>query len=134
MDSSLRRFVRIRAGQRCEYCRLPQEFSELRFHIEHVIPRQHGGLDETNNLALACPNCNLRKGPNLTAVDPDTRAVVALYHPRAESWFDHFAYDGEYIVGISPTGRATVSLLAMNDPERTRIRVLITQSIKDQSG
>jgi 5-methylcytosine-specific restriction endonuclease McrA len=42
---------------------LPQELSELRFHIEHVIPRQHGGSDDADNLALACPDCNLRKGP-----------------------------------------------------------------------
>ena len=34
MDVKLRQFVRMRAGQRCEYCGLPQEFSELRFHID----------------------------------------------------------------------------------------------------
>jgi len=66
MDAQLRQLVWTRAGYQCEYCRLPQEFSGLRFHIEHVTPRQHGGRDDADNLALACPDCNLRKGPNLT--------------------------------------------------------------------
>ncbi len=58
MEAELREFVRRRAGDRCEYCRLPQEFSELRFHVEHIIPRQHGGTDDPGDLALACPDCN----------------------------------------------------------------------------
>jgi len=62
MDAQLRQSVRVRAAYQCEYCRFPQELSELRFHIEHIIPRQHGGGDDADNLALACPNCNLRKG------------------------------------------------------------------------
>ena len=42
MDAALRELVRHRAGSRCEYCHLPEQFSELRFHIEHIISRQHG--------------------------------------------------------------------------------------------
>jgi hypothetical protein len=127
MDVKLRQFVRARAGQRCEYCVLPQEFSELRFHIEHVTPRQHGGDDDADNLALACPDCNLRKGPNLTGIDPQTGEVVRLFHPRRDSWFDHFAYEEQYVVGTTSVGRTTVTLLEMNDPERRRIRELIAQ-------
>ena len=59
MDGQLRQLVRTRAAYLSEYCRLSQEFSELRFHIEHIIPRQHGGADDADNLALACPECNL---------------------------------------------------------------------------
>ena len=55
MDAALRKVVRQRAGGRCEYCHLPEEFSELSFHVEHIIPRQHGGTDDPENLALACP-------------------------------------------------------------------------------
>ena len=43
MDPALREVVRRHGRARCEYCHLPEEFSELRFHIEHIIPRQHGG-------------------------------------------------------------------------------------------
>jgi hypothetical protein len=45
---------------------------------------QHGGGDDADNLALACPDCNLRKGPNLTGIDPETGAVVRLFHPRRD--------------------------------------------------
>lgn len=127
MDAALRQFVRTRAAYQCEYCRLPQEFSELRFHVEHVIPRQHGGRDDADNLALACPGCNLRKGPNLTGIDAQTGEVVCLFHPRRDAWVDHFSYDGSYVVGTTAIGRTTISLLEMNDPERRRIRELISQ-------
>jgi hypothetical protein len=33
MDTALRELVRSRAGSRCEYCHLPEQFSELHFHI-----------------------------------------------------------------------------------------------------
>jgi phage terminase large subunit-like protein len=127
VDAKLRQFVRTRAGQRCEYCHVPQEFSELRFHIEHIIPRQHGGTDDADNLALACPNCNFQKGPNLTAIDPTGGQIVILFNPRRDSWFDHFLYQDAYVMGLTSTGRATISLLEMNDPERRRIRELIAQ-------
>jgi 5-methylcytosine-specific restriction endonuclease McrA len=68
MDAAAVRFVRQRAAERCEYCGLPQKFSGLRFHIEHIVARQHGGSDESSNLALACPECNLRKETNLTVL------------------------------------------------------------------
>ena len=124
MDEALREFVRQRAGQRCEYCHLAQEFSELRFHVEHIVPRQHRGTDDANNLALACPDCNLRKGPNLTGVEPDTGQIVRLFHPRRDQWEEHFAFVGLRIVGKTPIGRTTARLFVMNDPERVRIRAL----------
>lgn len=122
MDSALRELVRQRAGHCCEYCRLPQDVSELRFHVEHVTPRQHGGNDDLENLALACPACNLRKGPNLTGIDPTTGNLARLFDPRRERWVDHFAYEGIYVTGSTDVGRTTVSLLDMNDSDRVRIR------------
>jgi len=56
-----------RAGNRCEYCRLPEELSDVPFHVEHIVARQHQGGDELSNLALACDRCNLYKGPNLAS-------------------------------------------------------------------
>jgi hypothetical protein len=125
MDLALVELVRRRAGGLCEYCHLPQQFSELRFHIEHIIPRQHGGTEDAENLALACPDCNLVKGPNLTGVDPGTHRVVRLFHPRRDMWAEHFALDGALVVGKTPVGRATVSLLRVNDGQRQRVRTLI---------
>ena len=77
MDAALLVLVRSRAHGLCEYCHLPQQFSELRFHVEHIIPRQHGGTDDAENLALACPDCNLVKGPNLTGIESGTQRVGA---------------------------------------------------------
>lgn len=91
MDARTRRHVRKRAGHRCEYCRLHQDQSPLaRLQIEHIIPKKHGGIDVEDNLALACIDCNLAKSSNLTGIDPDTGRVTALFHPRTQTWSDHF--------------------------------------------
>ncbi len=120
IDAESRRHVRQRADHRCEYCRLPEELGDVTFHIEHIVARQHHGGDELSNLALACDRCNLFKGPNLsTKVEGET---VELFHPRQHEWHDHFAFSGPEIVGLTPTGRATVQLLKMNTPRRIAIR------------
>jgi hypothetical protein len=125
MDSAISQLVRQRAGQRCEYCRLPQSASALRFHIEHIIARQHGGTDDPANLALACPECNYQKGPNLSSIDPDTGKVTLLFHPRLDRWAEHFIHDSARIVGKSSTGRTTVWLLEMNTGDRLRWREML---------
>jgi hypothetical protein len=57
MDAARRELVRDRAGNRCEYCRVRQEDDALfTFHTEHIVARQHGGLDDDSNLALARPS------------------------------------------------------------------------------
>ena len=123
MEASLRELVRRRATHRCEYCHLPQAAAPfLTFHIEHIRARQHGGDDDSSNLALACPDCNAHKGPNLTSVDPETEQVVALFNPRQDIWSDHFSFEGPMIIARTPTGRATVRLLSMNGPTRVEIR------------
>jgi hypothetical protein len=125
MDSATSLFVRRRAGERCEYCRLPQAASALRFHIEHIVARQHGGTDDSANLALACPECNYQKGTNLSALDPDTGALTPLFHPRRDQWPEDFARAGARIVGKTPKGRATAWLLEMNTGDRLRWREML---------
>jgi hypothetical protein len=124
MDESVRQFVRQRAGHRCEYCRLPQHVgTPIRFHVDHIRPKRHGGGDEPENLALACPNCNWAKSSDLSAVDPATDAVVVLFNPREDAWRDHFSIDPDgRIVGLTPTGRATVRLLDMNGSPQLDLR------------
>jgi len=109
MDPAIGHLVRTRAKGRCEYCGLAEHLvSLITFHIEHIIPRQHGGSDDPANLALACPWCNRAKGPNLSGIDPRTNALVQLFHPLQQIWSEHFAYQGPTIIGLSPMGRATV--------------------------
>ena len=127
MDPATRTFVRTRANNRCEYCLLPQDASSLRHHIEHVIPRQHGGSNDPANLALACHRCNLSKGPNLTGIDPITGEIVPLFDPRRNGWSDHFRFRGPVIEGLTPIGRATIKVLSMNDTRRIERRVFLAR-------
>ncbi len=123
MDAATRRLVRRRAGQRCEYCHLHQDHEPFfRFHIEHIVARQHKGRDSAKNLALACHHCNEHKGPNLAGVDPRTGKVVRLFHPRRQRWDRHFRFLGPRLVGRTPCGRATVAVLGMNLRERVELR------------
>lgn len=123
MDPTIRAAVIARAGSRCEYCHLPQDAEPLfRFHVEHIIARQHHGSDELENLALACHHCNLHKGPNLTVPDPDDGALVPLFDPRHDAWAEHFRFDGSEIIGLTPIGRATARLLAFDTADRAELR------------
>jgi hypothetical protein len=128
VDPSLRDLVRSRAGDRCEYCRIHQDDDPfLRFHIEHIVARQHGGETVETNLALSCHHCNLHKGPNLTGIDPTTGGIVALFNPRQDPWDRHFAWRGVALIGLTPTGRATIRVLAMNARERLDLRSFATR-------
>jgi len=122
MDIATKEMVRRRAGDRCEYCLLHQRNSRFTFHVEHIVARQHGGSDDLDNLALACQRCNLHKGPNLTGIDPLTKSVVSLFHPRTDDWGEHFAMREIRIEGLTGIGRATVQVLAMNDARRLELR------------
>jgi hypothetical protein len=88
-----------------------------RLEVEHVIPRSKGGTDDEENLWLSCPLCNRHKSNRTHAVDPETNADVALFHPRRQRWSEHFQWteDGLSIQGLTPIGRATVSALHLDD-------------------
>ena len=128
MNPKLRQFVHERAGDRCEYCLMRLHTSARPFHAEHIIAQQHQGSDEKGNLALACQNCNLLKGPNLTSIDPDTSLLTRLFHPRQDVWEDHFRIDGPRICGLTDIGRTTVWLLEMNDEDRVALRVALQEA------
>ncbi len=100
MDETTREAVRERASNYCEYCLLHQDDSPLaKLHIEHIVPKKHGGSDELSDLALACIDCNLHKGSNLTGIDPATGQLTPLFHPRQHSWEAHFDWNGSSIEG-----------------------------------
>jgi HNH endonuclease len=119
----VRKLVRERAGNCCEYCHIHQNDEPyFRFHIEHIVPRQHGGDGAESNLALACHHCNLHKGPNLTGIDPETGTIVELFHPRVHFWDERLIIRGVNVIGITSKGRATVRVLAMNATSRLQLR------------
>jgi len=122
MDPPLERTVRERAQRLCEYCRSPEVRSKLPFVLDHIVAKQHGGKTDVENLALCCGFCNRHKGPNLAGLDPDTGALTRLFHPRRDRWREHFRPRGARLVGLTPVGRATIRVLAMNDERQVALR------------
>lgn len=115
-----RKKVREQVGKRandiCEYCRCPLFMSTSPFSIEHIESLAKGGSEDINNLALACQGCNNFKYDFITAIDPISGESFPLFHPRKDKWEEHFNWNEDYseIMGISPTGRATVEKLKLN--------------------
>ena len=92
-----RQLVTARAGGACEYCRLLELATGVTFHVEHVLPRFHGGKTTMSNLALSCPGCNLAKGERTSGRDR-AHHVQRLFNPRDYEpwllgWHLHFALD-----------------------------------------
>jgi hypothetical protein len=115
----LRSHVRARALGCCEYCHLPEEVDVIAFEVDHIIAEQHGGLTELGNLAYTCFECNRRKGPNLTSIDPQTNEISILFNPRTQQWNDHFQLNADgTLSGHTAAGRTMIRLLKLNDPER----------------
>ena len=86
------------------------------------------GGDDPVNLALACIHCNSHKGPNLTGIDPEGGDLVPLFNPRQDVWAAHFAMVGALILGLTPIGRTTVYVLAMNATHRLNVRAELLAS------
>ena len=123
ITTQVRRQVRERAHNLCEYCHLHQDDSPLAaLHVEHIIPKVHGGTDDVENLALACIDCNLHKGTNLTGIDPQTSQLTELFHPRRQHWDEHFQLQEVYLVGKTAIGRTTIRVLGMNSDDQVALR------------
>jgi hypothetical protein len=135
MDAGTRQLIRQRAGERCEYCRLPDAADEWPFHVDHIVARVHGGTDDPGNLCWSCTQCNLHKSSNFASIDPESGTPVNLFNPRKDAWLDHFAVDPDgRILGLTPAGRATVRLLDMNGSPQLDLRhELIAQGEYDVS-
>ena len=104
---------------------MPQEYDIFGHQIDHVIARMHGGPTTAGNLALACFPCNNHKGPNLAGIDPVTRRITKLFHPRRHKWERQFHWDGPFLVGKTAVGRATIRVLRINDEVRIDLRQLL---------
>ena len=122
MAESVEQLIHRLAGNRCEYCRVPDGFFKLRHVLDHIIARQHQGATVFENLALCCGRCNSYKGPNISGRDPATRALTPLFHPRQDRWHDHFRWEGPVLVGKTAVGRTTIAVLSINTPLRIAAR------------
>ena len=122
IPASLRHLVIERGNGRCEYCLMPQSACAFEHEPDHVVPIQHGGKTEVDNLALACLRCNRRKGPNVASFDPETGELAPLFNPRRQNWRDHFQWEGAIIRPLTAEARVTVKILQLNDAHRVEER------------
>jgi hypothetical protein len=99
-----------------------QSLQGATFHLEHIVPRSRSGQTELDNLALACPSCNLKKSDRSDLTDPVTSDAVPIYNPRVHRWDEHFRWVGLRIVGVSAVGRALIEAFDLNHARRLRIR------------
>lgn len=127
VTAALRRTVRERAQGCCEYCRSQARLATEPFAVEHIIPRFSGGKTELDNLALSCFGCNSQKYTKIDAIDPATGELVSLFHPRKESWTEHFRWNDDFtrIIGETAIGRATVEALHLNRIELITLRRIL---------
>lgn len=118
ISASLRQRVSRQARYRCGYCLTQERIVGAPMEIDHIIPQALGGETVEANLWLACSLCNDYKGSRIAALDTLSGEIVRLFDPRHQAWHEHFAWseNGEYILGLTPTGRATVNGLHLNRP------------------
>jgi hypothetical protein len=125
MTPSLREQVRQRAGDRCEYCRMPQSATELPHEADHIRSVKHTGPTELTNLCWACALCNDYKGSDVAAYVPGTDQLVRLFNPRSDVWDDHFWWEGPLLRGRTAIAEATIALLKINAHSRVDHRRLL---------
>ena len=127
LTAAERDLVVARANGCCEYCRSPLRLSPDPFSIEHILPRALRGTEELTNLALSCQGCNGSKYTHTEAIDPVTGETVQLFNPRSHVWAEHFMWGDAFtlLVGLTPTGRATVEKLRLNRPGVVNLRRML---------
>ena len=54
-----------------------------------------------------------------------TRKLTKLFNPRRHKWRKHFRWEGPCLVGLTPLGRTTVAVLALNDPAAVAVRAAL---------
>ena len=116
--------IRTLAGDRCGYCRFPQDFSVAQLQFDHVISLDKGGEDTEENQCLLCPKCNRAKWGKIDGFDKETGQNVRLFDPRTDDWHEHFEWssDALRITGKTAIGRVTVTEAKLNNPLFIRVR------------
>jgi hypothetical protein len=91
------------------------------------MPSSRGGDSSPDNLAFACTGCNARKSDRLTAADPLSGRAARLFHPRQDDWHRHFTWSRSFleVIGLTKTGRATLTALQLNRPHLRNLRRLL---------
>ncbi len=112
------------AGNHCDYRLSHQRYTMSKLEIEHIIPKSKGRTNAAENLWLSCGLCNRYKGTQIEGFDEETQNYVNLFNPRRQIWTEHFTWsaDAVIIIGVTPTGRATVNALKLNNEIAVEVR------------
>lgn len=126
VSAELRRRIRAKFRDHCAYCRTPEALTVVIFEFEHILPRSLGGDTSVENLCLSCPTCNRYKSDRTFGVGDKQTRMTALFHPHRDAWNDHFSWseDATELIGLTPSGKATIDTLRMNRPQLIRVRRL----------
>ncbi len=124
ISDELRLQIRHDSQAMCGYCQTQEAIIGLPLQIDHILPTSKGGGTIRENLWLACVTCNRQKSNSTHYPDPETNTESPLFNPRQDSWGAHFQWDDSNIriIGITPTGRATIACLDMNNALIVRAR------------
>ena len=128
VPAALKQLVFDRANGMCEYCHSQAKYAIDSLVMEHIQPVSRGGQTSLENLALSCQTCNNCKYTKTEALDPITNSTVSLFHLREMSWAEHFVWnsDATRMLGLTPTGRATIAQLQTNRDSVVNIRRILT--------
>ena len=124
LRKSLKQRVIAESQSQRAYCHSPESLMGIAFEIDHITPRSAGGRTAFDNLCLSCPTCNRYKANRVKARDPVSRRLVRLFRPKRDNWPGHFQWDENYslLLGLTPTGRATIEALRINRPALVLLR------------
>ncbi len=97
------------------------------FSVEYIEPLNLDGPTTPDNLAYSCQGCNNHKYNKTQVPDPVTNLLTPLFNPRLTSWNEHCAWSDDFsmIVGLTPTGRATVEALQLYRDELVNLRKIL---------
>jgi hypothetical protein len=79
ISKRLRYEVLTRDNYTCRYCGAFAPIVVL--HVDHVVPRKHGGSDKAENLVTACQDCNSGKSASMPVP-----GLVAEVEETAHRW------------------------------------------------
>lgn len=128
IPDALRREVIERAKNCCEYCLIHELDSIYSHEVDHIIAEKHRGETVSGNLCYACLDCNRHKGADFGSFDPETEEVALLFHPRQDTWSEHFELNGTHIIPKTAKGRVTEFVLKLNAPKRLLNRELLAKN------
>ena len=107
---------------------MPEDGDVSPFQMDHIRAQKHAGSSNWENLAWSCLACNSFKGPNVAGYEPDSDRLSPLFNPRHDVWSQHFAWNGPVLMGLTPVGRTTITVLRINQPDRIEHRRLLIAS------